>query len=225
MSRPFTPPGGCPVTLALVAVIALVWIAQGATGDALARLGLLHGPSVQAGQWWRLASSGFLHGSLVHVGVNAFMLYALGQQLARGVGSARFALVLAGALFGGSLAVMLFGWERPTLGASGMLMGVAAAFAVAVHAGGGDVRRHPVFGLVVLNLALPLLVPVISFWGHLGGAAGGALLAWLTIAPPRRVAGASRGAGGGETTLATGLAAVVALALGAALAGRLGGLL
>ena len=220
MSRVSPLPDGCPVTLALVGAVAAIWLAQGATGNALANLGALYGPSVQAGEWWRVASSGFLHGGLVHAGVNGFMLFALGQQLERAIGSARFALIAAGSLFGGALAVMLFDWERPTLGASGILMGVAAAFAVAVHASGGDVRRHPVFSLVLLNLALPLLVPIISFWGHLGGAAGGALLAWLTVLRARR---SGSGPVHGANALSAGAAAAVLLAAAAVLAGRVGG--
>ena len=177
---------GIPVTVALIAVAALAFLAQGASGGALTRAGLLYGPAVQAGEWWRPVSSAFLHGGLLHFGLNAFMLYALGGPLERGVGSSRFLAVATGSLVGGALAVLAFDWTQPTLGASGIVMGVAAAFAVSIHAQGGDVRRHPTFGLVVMNLAIPLLVPGISFWGHLGGALGGALVAWFVVWRPLR---------------------------------------
>ena len=177
---------GIPVTVALIAVAALAFLAQGASGGALTRAGLLYGPAVQAGEWWRPVSSAFLHGGLLHFGLNAFMLYALGGPLERGIGSSRFLAVATGSLVGGALAVLAFDWTQPTLGASGIVMGVAAAFAVSIHAQGGDVRRHPTFGLVVMNLAIPLLVPGISFWGHLGGALGGALVAWFVVWRPLR---------------------------------------
>ena len=215
-------PAGCPLVLALIAVNVLLWLGQGASQGLLTQLGVLYGPAVQDGQWWRLVSSGFLHANLMHIGFNMFLLYALGQQLEQGIGSARFGAIYAAALFGGALAVMLFDWNQPTLGASGAVMGVAAAFGVAVHAQGGDPRRHPVFGLVILNLALPLLVPAISFWGHLGGVVGGGLAAWLIVWRPVR---ARRGGGSPLATL-TGIGGVtvVALAAAALIAGRLGGL-
>ena len=212
---------GAPVTLALLGVIALAFVGQEASGRALTSAGVLYGPAVQAGEWWRLASSGFLHGGLLHVGLNGFMLYALGGPLERGIGSARFALVALGSLLAGALAVMLFDWDQPTLGASGMVMGVAAAFAVAIHAQGGDPRQHPTFGLVILNLAIPLLAPGISFWGHLGGAVGGALLAWLVVWRPMR---SGRGSSGGRSVgTSAGLAAVVLLGAAAVAAARSGG--
>jgi len=179
-------PRGCPVVLGLVAVNALLWLAKGASGNVLANFGLLYGPAVQAGEFWRIITSGFLHADLIHVGFNMFLLYALGQQLEQGIGSLRFAIVYTGALLGGVLAVLMFDFDQPTLGASGAVMGIAAAFAVALHAQGNDPRKHPVFGLVLINLGLPLLVPVISFWGHLGGVVGGVLLAWLIIWRPLR---------------------------------------
>ena len=179
-------PAGSPVTYVLIGLAVLGFLAQGSSGGSLTRAGLLYGPAVQAGEWWRLASSAFLHGGALHLGLNAFMLYALGGPLERGIGSGRFLAVAAGSLLGGALAVLAFDYAQPTLGASGIVMGVAAGFAVSIHAQGGDVRRHPTFGLVIMNLAIPLLVPGISFWGHLGGAVGGALVAWFVVWRPLR---------------------------------------
>jgi len=221
-----TLPAGCPVTLAIIAVAGLAFLGQGATGDGLTAAGLLYGPAVADGQWWRLVTSAFLHGDLLHVGLNLFMLYALGAPLERGIGSVRFTLIAIGALLGGALAVVTFDWRQQTLGASSVVMGVAAAYAVALHARGEDPRRHPTFGLVILNLAIPLLVPIISFWGHLGGAIGGALLTWIVVWRPSRVrSNPARDAAGGAMSVASpGIAALVLLAAGAVVVSRLGGI-
>ena len=64
-------------------------------------------------------------------------------------------------------------------------MGIAAAFAITLSVAGGDVRQHPVFGLLLLNLALPLLIGGISFWGHFGGVVGGLLAATVLVLAPR----------------------------------------
>lgn len=182
----FELPKNCPVSLILIAVNLILFGGQFATQDALTQTGLLYGPYVQAGEVWRIVSSGFLHGSLLHIGFNMYLLYLLGPQLERGYGSLRFILMYLGALFGGALAVMLFGFEQPTLGASGAVLGLAGAMAVALWSRGINPRKSPVFGLVALNLALPLLVPGISFWGHFGGVAAGALMGWLLAWLPTR---------------------------------------
>jgi len=211
-------PRGIPVTLSLIVVNVLAFLAQQATRGGVDQWGVLFGPVVEAGQWWRLLSSGFLHGSLMHIGFNMFLLYALGSQLERGIGSARFALLYFGALFGGALTVMLFDWDQPTLGASGAVLGIAGGFAVALWSQGNDPRKSPIFGLVILNLGLPLLVPGISFWGHFGGVAAGALMAGLLIWWPTKNRALSK-----STTLLNGTGALGVLAFGSVMAARLGG--
>lgn len=218
MLQKFKLPTGAPVTLTLIAISTLGWLAQGASQGQLTQLGVLYGPTVQAGEWWRLVSWGFLHGSTLHILFNMGLLYALGHQLEQGIGSLRFALVYTGALFGGAVAVMLFDWGQATLGASGAVMGVAAAFAVALFVQGNDPRRHPVFGLVIINLGLPLLIRGISFWGHFGGVVGGGLMALVVIWWPMRRRNVTQ-----TSALVNGCLAVVALLALAVVAGRMAG--
>jgi len=179
-------PKGCPVTLALIAINLALFAGQFATQDLLTNLGLLYGPAVQGGQQWRIVTSGFLHGGLVHIGFNMYLLFMLGPQLERGFGSLRFSMMYFGSLFGGALAVLAFDFAQPTLGASGAVLGLAGAMFVALWGRGVSPRQSPVFGLVVLNLALPLLIPGISFWGHLGGVVAGAAMAFVLVWIPDR---------------------------------------
>ena len=115
-----------------------------------------------------------------------YLLFMLGPQMEQGFGSLRFSLMYFGSLFGGALAVLIFDFAQPTLGASGAVLGLAGAMFVALWARGVNPRQSPVFGLVILNLALPLLVPGISFWGHFGGVAAGAALAAVLIWLPEK---------------------------------------
>ena len=178
-------PKGCPVTLILIAINALLFAGQYLTQGMLTNLGLLYGPYVQGGQYWRILTSGFLHGNIVHIGFNMYLLYMLGPQMEQGFGSLRFSLMYFGSLFGGALAVLLFGFTQPTLGASGAVLGLAGAMFVALWGRGVSPRQSPVFVLVVLNLALPLIPGFgISFWGHLGGVVAGAALAYILVTLP-----------------------------------------
>lgn len=199
-------------------ITALLYVGQMATNGGITNAGLLYGPAVQQGQWWRLLTSGFLHGSLLHVAFNMYLLYMLGPQLERGFGSLRFALMYFGSLAGGALAVMLFDWDQPTLGASAAVLGLAGALGIALHERGMKPQQSPVFGLVVLNLALPLLVPGISFWGHFGGVLAGILIGYLVIWLPARSQGSSV-----SNTVSIGAAAVVLLSALAVMAAMVGG--
>ncbi|MFK7995694.1 MAG: rhomboid family intramembrane serine protease [Granulosicoccus sp.] len=197
-------PRGCPVTLTLIVINVAMFAGQFATQDLLTSLGLLYGPSVKAGQYWRILTSGFLHGSILHIGFNMYLLYMLGPQLEQGFGSLRFSLMYFGSLIGGALAVLLFGFTQPTLGASGAVLGLAGAMFIALWGRGISPRQSPVFGLVVLNLALPLLVPGISFWGHFGGVMAGAAMAFILVWLPDR-----RRTPGSANSLSQGAALVV----------------
>lgn len=218
MNRSFSLPSGMPLTWLLIALNLLAYLAQMNGFPELDRLGLLWGPAVSAGQDWRLVTSGFLHGGLFHLGFNVYLLYVLGQQLERSLGSARFILLYAGSLIGGALAVMAFDWNQPTLGASGAVLGLAGGFAIALLSQGNDPRRSPVFGLVILNLGLPLLIPGISFWGHAGGVLAGMLMAMILVWIPMR-----RRQFSSNLTLFTGAGAVIILSILAAWTARLNG--
>ena len=172
-----------PVTIALLIVIALTYFGQQALPNVLENAGLLYGPAVAQGQWWRVLTSAFLHGGLIHVGFNGYLLFALGPELERGIGSRRFAILYFGALFGASLTVMLLGWRQPTLGASGAVLGIAARMSMILWSRGVNLLQTPTFSLIVLNLFLPLVVPGISFLGHLGGVVTGCILAAVLLGP------------------------------------------
>ena len=206
-----------PAVAALLVVNAIAYLAQQTLPRLVTDGGLLYGPAVAAGQGWRLLTWGFLHANLLHVGFNMFLLFALGPQLERAFGSARFALIYFGSLFAGALAVMLFDWRQATLGAAGAVLGMAAALAIALWLRGADLRRTPTFGLVVLNLAFPLILPGISFWGHAGGVLGGAAMAWLLVTGARRSPALVRASG---QSLAFGGGAVAGLSALAMLAGQ-----
>ncbi len=171
-------------TIALIALNVMAYFLQqsgGVTNDYL-----LFGPSVQANEYYRLVTSGFLHGSLIHIGFNMYLLWMLGPALEKAFGVGKYLLLYFGSLFGGAAAVMFFDWDQATLGASGAVLGLAGAMGAIYYARGFDIRQSPAFGLVVLNILLPLLIPRISFWGHLGGVVAGALTALALVWLPER---------------------------------------
>ncbi|NNE95020.1 MAG: rhomboid family intramembrane serine protease [Acidimicrobiales bacterium] len=178
-------------TIALIALNVVVFFAQ--QGSSITNDGFVSGFTVAEGEWWRLVTAGFLHTSLLHIGFNMYLLWLLGPQLERAFGKVRFLLIYFGSMLGGSAAVTFFNWPSAAIGASGAVLGLAGTMGAIYRIRGFDVRQSPVFGLVVLNLALPILTSFvdlgfgrISFWGHLGGMVGGAILAVILVWLPER---------------------------------------
>jgi rhomboid protease GluP len=118
-------------TLILVAVIAAVFALQLSWGGTelpplLTRMGSLVPARVRAGEWWRFFSCTFLHGGVLHVGLNALVLYMLGRSLERFLGSTRFVLIYFAAGLAGSASSALF-VSSQSVGASGAIWGLLGA--------------------------------------------------------------------------------------------------
>jgi rhomboid protease GluP len=143
--------------------------------------------ATQYGQWWRIVSSAFLHGSLIHIGVNMIALYIVGSDVERLMGPLRYALLYAIAMAGAGLAVIYFApYDSVTLGASGAifgLFGALVAIGLSLLPRGMTLvtRTLPVIGI---NLAFGFAVPGISNEAHLGGVITGFVAGWLLYQIP-----------------------------------------
>ena len=140
------------------------------------------------GEWWRVLTSGFLHGTIIHLALNMFALYVLGQVLEPAIGTARFVAVYFVALIAGSVgALLLSDPSQFTIGASGAVYGLFLATIVVARQRGLDQVVSQLGFWLVLNLVFTFAVPNISIGGHLGGMVGGALGALLVVGAERRL--------------------------------------
>lgn len=169
------------VTRTLIGVnvaIFLLNLAQGASlgrnGGELFADGALYGPLVAAGDWWRLMTAAFLHGSLIHLLFNMFMLWIIGTAMEVAIGPVRYLAVYVASALAGSAGALVVSPEAVTVGASGAIFGILGA-AVVFEQQGYNVLGGSALGTVVLNLAFTFAVPNISIGGHIGGLVGGAL--------------------------------------------------
>jgi membrane associated rhomboid family serine protease len=156
---------------------------------------------VAEGEWWRLLTSTFLHGNLVHVGLNMLVLWIIGPAIEDYFGHARYALLYLVSGLAGSAGALLWS-DAPTVGASGAIWGVMGAALIL------ESRRIWVFGgqamgLVLFNLVITFLIPGISIGGHIGGLVGGGLAA-LAFSQFRRIPSVAT-----LSVVAVGLASVV----------------
>jgi rhomboid protease GluP len=89
----------------------------------------LNGQITAQGQWWRLASSIFVHMDLMHLIFNAYGLYALGPMVERFYGWQRTLALFMGSGVLAALASHLF-VAAPSGGASGAVYGLVGALMV-----------------------------------------------------------------------------------------------
>jgi membrane associated rhomboid family serine protease len=189
-----------PATVALVILnvaVYLVTVGQGGglsqPGGKVFNDGALVGVLIADGEWWRLVSAMFLHGSVLHLAFNMFALYWLGSIVEDALGSWRFVLVYFAAGLAGSAGALLFSSPfAVTVGASGAIYGIMGALLVLEYLTTGSFAGQAM-GLIVLNLALTFAIPNISIGGHIGGLIGG-ILATLALARTRHAAPRSLGA-------------------------------
>lgn len=178
------------VTFSLIAVNVLIFLVTALqarsgvdmTGSVVFEKGILVPGAVASGQWWRLFSSGFLHLSVIHVGLNMLSLYFLGVGLERILGRWRFLAVYLLAMLGGSAAVMLLtDAGSGAAGASGAIFGLMGGLVVVFRRFRYDMRQL-VFVLAI-NLYLSFQLSGISWQDHLGGLFVGAAVTAAMVYP------------------------------------------
>ena len=176
-----------------------LWPAGIPSGEALPAYGGRFWP-------WQLLTSGFLHGSFSHILFNMFGLWMFGGVIERDLGSQRFLFYFLACVVGASAlqvlvvsAPLLFGVGEfayvPTLGASGGVLGVLAAFGL----------LHPEQKVFLLFIPVPIPARIfvlgyaaidlfsglsgystgVAHFAHLGGMLTGVvlLLYWLGRLP------------------------------------------
>lgn len=132
----------------------------------------------QHGEWWRLITPMFLHGGLLHFGMNTFVLLRLGPVVEELYGSQRFWCLYLGSGIAGNLAVALYDQNQWVVGASTSIVGmfgVLLAYGVRTGGASGSRIRSAMLQNALFILLFSLL-PGISLVGHAGGFAGGFLL-------------------------------------------------
>ncbi len=172
------------VTFALIGINVGVYLLELALGGKLNGTqnwiyehGVLFGPLVADGEWWRLLTSAFLHYGLLHLGMNMLVLWFIGPALEDYLGHWRYLLLYVVAGLAGAAGALIWSPNALTVGASGAIWGLMGAALVL------EARRIYVFGgqamgLVVFNLAITFLIPGVSIGGHIGGLVGGAAAAF-----------------------------------------------
>jgi membrane associated rhomboid family serine protease len=169
-----------PVTKFLSISLIVIFLLQELTGTLLVKSFALFAPLVTSGEWWRLISAGFLHGSIIHLLFSVYILWVIGSQLESIVGNIKFIIIYFVSLLGGSVASYLFSpFGSYSIGASGAIFGLMGAMLVVGRKRNLDISQ--ITTLVAINVVIGFVLSGIDWRAHLGGLAAGAFITWVLL--------------------------------------------
>jgi rhomboid protease GluP len=197
-----------PVTLATLALLAVIFVAEVRMGalesrESIIAMGALARERVAAGEYWRLLTAPWLHGGTEHLIGNGIALYILGMVCEAAFGPVQFIVLYVLSGLAGSIVSALVS-AGPSVGASGAIFGLQGAAIVLLRRERERLLvRDRRVGFVLLiwaiyTIAGGLTDPFIDNGAHIGGALGGALIASrlhpvvLSPLPPERAAAVRR---------------------------------
>jgi len=140
--------------------------------------------NVAHGQHYRLITSAFLHGGLVHLFVNAYSLNAIGSTVERIFGKTHvYATFTLSAMSGNIMSYKMS--KYPAVGASGAIFGLAGAFAVYLYrhkdvlGSGAEEQLNALGTSLMINAVYGATSARVDNWAHFGGLVGGCTYAYL----------------------------------------------
>jgi len=183
------------VTMVLIAINIVVYVWEVSTGALTTNAGIIQhgalwGPLIDRGEWWRIVTSAFLHGSILHIAFNMFALFQVGTYLEALIGGPEMLLIYAISLVGSGFSVYKFAYNDVTVGASGAIFGIFGAL-VAIGLSIGPRGRALVWQtlpIIGINLAIGFSIPNISNAGHIGGLVSGFAAGFVLLTVRRQFA-------------------------------------
>jgi membrane associated rhomboid family serine protease len=177
------------VTLTIIAVCVVVWLAQRLPG-VTERFEFV--PALAGDEPWRFLTAAFLHSptSILHILFNMYALWVTGPYLESILGRWRFAVLYVLCAIGGSVGSLLLappsgtGWVTPSVGASGAVFGLFGALVIVQRR--MNQQFGQIIGLIAINGLLGFLVAGIAWQAHLGGLVTGLVLGLVMAHAPRR---------------------------------------
>jgi rhomboid protease GluP len=153
------------------------------SGQAMVDWGANYRPYTMNGQPWRLFTCMFLHIGILHLFVNMYSLFSLGQMLERFIGKWRFlGLYIFTGLCGSAISLWWY-TATPSAGASGAIFGLFGVFVAIVTTKliEPTIRKRLLRGIgttILINGAISLWASVDTS-AHLGGFLSGLLGGYL----------------------------------------------
>ena len=139
-----------------------------------------YGPSIVVnGEFYRLITAVFLHGSIFHLLFNCYSLYVIGSQIESYMGKIKYLVIYIFSALCGSLLSILLNKGSASIGASGAIFGLLGSilyFGYHYRVYLGTVIKSQIIPLIMLNLLVGFMNSGIDNFAHIGGLIGGILI-------------------------------------------------
>ena len=144
------------------------------------------------GEWWRIVTTGLMHGNLIHIAFNGMALYSLGRVLVALVSPAFLSFVFLVTVVTGSLASLWLGAGPLSVGASGGILGCLGFLLVITVKFKRVIPCYLQASLIQATIVVAIFGALGSAFidnaAHAGGLLGGIVLGvlfypWMRLAP------------------------------------------
>jgi rhomboid protease GluP len=137
------------------------------------------------GEWWRLVAAGFLHGGIIHIAMNSWVMFDLGAQVEEIYGNARFMVIYFLATIGGFFVSTLWSSSLSIGASAGLcgLIGAMLALGVRNRTATGAAIRGMYTRWIVYLLVFGVVLPGIDNAAHIGGLAAGFAMGFVAGTP------------------------------------------
>lgn len=177
-----------PVTYSLVTINIILFLISALLssnvieidGGILVKLGAKVNYLIAGGQYYRLITCMFLHGGILHIGLNMYALVNIGSLIEGIYGYKKYLVIY---FFSGILASFssFYFSNVNSIGASGAIFGLLGAILVYSLSNKDKVNKSfikNIFSVIITNLIIGMTIPNIDNFAHIGGLLGGMLAAY-----------------------------------------------
>ena len=137
---------------------------------------------INSGEIYRLLTSAFLHGGIIHIFFNLSALNIIGREVEAVYGSKRYIAIYVISALGGSVVSYLFKPNSISVGASGAIFGLLGAmliFGLKERDKIGKQYMKNILETIGLNVIIGITIPNIDNFAHLGGLILGAITSFI----------------------------------------------
>jgi len=148
------------------------------------------------GEWWRLVTTGLLHGNLIHIAFNGIALFSLGRVIVALVSPSLLSIVFLVSVITGSVASLYLGHAPASVGASGGILGCLGFLLVVTQKFRNELPDYLRINLIMSCIVIAIFGLAGSHFidnaAHVGGFVGGIVLGELLYSQLKLVPGSTK---------------------------------
>jgi rhomboid protease GluP len=146
-----------------------------------------YGPAIAQGQWWRLVTAGFLHGGILHILMNMWVLFDLGAQVEEVCGTSRMLVIYLFSNITGFYVSTYFSFSTLSIGASAAIFGLIGGMigvGLRDRTSYGQAIRRFFMRWAIYGLVMSIIPGLgVDLGAHVGGLIGGFLIGFIAATP------------------------------------------